>query len=117
MFYLERSRLAGQTSQDWLLTLVGESVPENDEITWDVLAASSAPLGVDSVPGFAGLPGLRARIRFKESVVAVFVWDKIPTNRADPEPDTAWGWKCIETHPWPKEAATNNGWVREYSVD
>lgn len=45
---------------------------------------------------FAGMKGWEARVRYNDTVIERFVWDKIPVNEFDPDSDTLWGWKLVE---------------------
>ena len=47
---------------------------------------------------FTGKPGMKACVRYEDTVVELYDWGKVPVNPRDPESDTLWGWKLVEQH-------------------
>ena len=97
MWFLERSKL--------------------DTKDWDTLRMSSDPLSIGDVQGpsgayppsgFAGLPGMQARVRCDDSAVEVYDWDKIPEVPGDPNSNMIWGWKLVVRNNWPPGAAASH---------
>lgn len=42
---------------------------------------------------FTGRPGWRARVRYRDTKLEEFEWDRIPVNPLEPDGDMVWGWK------------------------
>lgn len=90
MFHVERSDGAG----NWTVMLVSP-----DPIGICDLHGQAETYPPSTPPGFksafSGKPGWQARVRYKDTVLDVYEWEKIPLNPLDPDTELAWGWKHL----------------------
>ena len=109
MFYVDRSRLIGGG--------------------WDIMMSSPEPVTINSITGpngaypgnggnpeFTGLPGMQARIRYKDQELECYIWDKVPENPADQNSFTRPGWRLVSKSEWPSEASEAGSIFSQMSV-
>ena len=89
---------------------------QDDAGNWTTLLASPTRVGVDDVRGtsvsavigggdlyaslptpgnkssFAGHRGCHARVRYNDTMVELYTWQKVLENPNDPDSDYKWGW-------------------------
>ncbi len=91
-FYVERSAPDG----DWHLMMCGPCQIGIDDLrgppedSYHNYPPATAP---NHKTAFAGKEGWKARVRYGNTTLEEFIWDKVPVNPNDPESDTVWGWK------------------------